>query len=80
VVRFPENPLITQQMSPALGDDINGPSLICLPSRFAASTYGRGQHLARLNFGDCFSYALAKSTGEPLFKGGDFAHPDIAIA
>jgi ribonuclease VapC len=50
-------------------------------ARFAAITYGRGQHAARLNFGDCFSYALAKSTGEPLlYKGGDFAHTDIATA
>ncbi len=32
VLRFPENPLITQQMSPALGDDINGPSLIRVPA------------------------------------------------
>src|SRR5580698_7012803 len=32
VLRFPENPLITQEMSPALGDDINGPSVIRAPS------------------------------------------------
>jgi len=44
--------------------------------------YGRGSgHPARLNFGDCFAYALARATGEPLlFKGGDFRHPDIAPA
>jgi ribonuclease VapC len=36
---------------------------------------------ARLNFGDCISYALAKSTGEPLlYKGSDFAHTDIRDA
>jgi len=40
--------------------------------------YGKGQHPAGLNFGDCFSYALAKATGEPLlFKGVDFAQTDI---
>jgi ribonuclease VapC len=36
--------------------------------------FGRGRHQARLNIGDCFAYALAKTTGEPLlFKGEDFA-------
>ena len=36
---------------------------------------------ADLNFGDCFAYALAKFTGEPLlFKGDDFAHTDIKPA
>ncbi len=49
-------------------------------ARFAFHTYGRGRHAAKLNFGDCFSYALAKSTGEPLlYKGTDFSHTDIAI-
>ena len=44
--------------------------------------YGRGSgHPAALNFGDCFAYALARSTGEPLlFKGGDFAQTDIKPA
>jgi len=38
-------------------------------------------HRARLNFGDCFAYALAKATGEPLlFKGNDFAQTDITAA
>ena len=38
-------------------------------------------HPAKLNFGDCFAYALAKATGEPLlFKGDDFIHTDIAPA
>lgn len=41
---------------------------------------GSGHH-ARLNFGDCFSYALAKATGEPLlFKGDDFNHTDLLLA
>jgi ribonuclease VapC len=48
-------------------------------ARYAFETYGRGRHPARLNFGDCFSYALAKATGEPLlFKGNDFSHTDLA--
>jgi ribonuclease VapC len=41
----------------------------------AYSSYGKGMHPAGLSFGDCFAYALAKETGEPiLFKGNDFAH------
>ena len=40
--------------------------------------FGKGRHKAGLNFGDCFSYALAKATGEPLlFKGNDFRQTDI---
>ena len=43
--------------------------------------YGKGRHPARLNMGDCFAYALAKSMGEPLlFKGGDFPRTDIVSA
>lgn len=44
--------------------------------------YGRGSgHPARLNYGDTFSYALAKATGEPLlYKGDDFGHTDIRSA
>ncbi len=43
--------------------------------------FGKGRHRAALNFGDCFSYALAKATGEPLlFKGDDFSHTDIKQA
>jgi ribonuclease VapC len=45
----------------------------------AFDRYGKGRgHPAGLNFGDCFSYALAKVSGEPLlFKGEDFIHTDI---
>jgi ribonuclease VapC len=47
-------------------------------ARQAYVDYGRGNHPAGLNFGDCFAYALAKATGEPLlFKGEDFARTDI---
>lgn len=44
--------------------------------------FGRGSgHLAGLNLGDCFAYALAKATGEPLlFKGDDFAQTDLEPA
>jgi ribonuclease VapC len=51
-------------------------------AREAYRDYGRGSgHPARLNFGDCFAYALARATGETLlFKGDDFHHTDIAPA
>ena len=44
--------------------------------------FGRGSgHPARLNLGDCFSYALSQVTGEPLlYVGDDFSHTDIAAA
>lgn len=48
-------------------------------AREAYRDFGRGSgHAARLNFGDCFAYALAKTAGEPLlFKGADFLHAGI---
>lgn len=48
----------------------------------ARRKFSRGSgHPAKLNFGDCFSYALAKSRNLPLlFKGDDFGHTDVAIA
>ena len=51
-------------------------------AREAYRDFGKGSgHPARLNFGDCFAYALAKVTGEPLlFKGDDFGFTDIAAA
>lgn len=43
--------------------------------------FGKGRHPAGLNYGDCFSYALASITGEPLlFVGDDFARTDVQIA
>lgn len=51
-------------------------------AREAYRDFGRGSgHPAKLNFGDCFAYALARSSGEPLlFKGEDFVHTDVADA
>ena len=47
-------------------------------ARQAYVDFGRGNHGAKLNFGDCFAYALAKATGEPLlFKREDFEQTDI---
>jgi len=48
-------------------------------ARQAFHDFGRGRHPAGLNFGDCFAYALTKTSGEPLlFKGEDFKRTDIA--
>jgi ribonuclease VapC len=49
-------------------------------ARAAWRRFGRGNHSANLNLGDCFSYALAKTSGEPLlFKGEDFRQTDVAV-
>ena len=43
--------------------------------------FGKGRHRAGLNYGDCFSYALANVLGEPLlYKGADFSHTDLRPA
>lgn len=43
--------------------------------------YGKGNHKAALNFGDCCAYALSKASGQPLlFKGKDFPQTDVAAA
>ena len=48
-------------------------------ARRAFSRFGKGRHPAGLNFGDCFSYAVAIARGEPLlYKGEDFARTDVA--
>jgi ribonuclease VapC len=51
-------------------------------AREAYRDFGKGSgHPAKLNFGDCFAYALAKVSCEPLlFEGDDFAHTDISSA
>ena len=50
-------------------------------ARMAWRRYGKGNHPAGLNFGDCFAYALAEVSGEPLlFKGEDLALTDVEQA
>ncbi|MBW3629227.1 MAG: type II toxin-antitoxin system VapC family toxin [Gemmatimonadetes bacterium] len=50
-------------------------------ARSAFRRFGKGKHPAGLNFGDCFSYALARALAEPmLFVGEDFSRTDVAIA
>jgi ribonuclease VapC len=59
-------------------------SLVCVDedhahlARDGFRKYGKGRHPAGLNYGDCFSYALARSRDEPLlFKGKDFLQTDV---
>lgn len=50
-------------------------------ARSAFRRFGKGHHRAGLNFGDCFSYALARALGEPLlFVGNDFSQTDVEVA
>jgi ribonuclease VapC len=50
-------------------------------ARSAFRRFGKGRHPAALNFGDCLSYALAATLGEPLlFVGNDFARTDVQPA
>ncbi len=50
-------------------------------ARKAYQKFGKGKHPAKLNMGDCFSYALAKQINAPLlYKGNDFSQTDITSA
>jgi ribonuclease VapC len=85
--------VIESRLGPAAGGDVDefvvdvglGIEPVTLDqirvARRAYRTYGRGNHPAGLNFGDCFAYALAKTTQLPLlFKGDDFARTDVTPA
>jgi ribonuclease VapC len=77
-------------VSDALDDYLEGARLSVAPvtarqariARAAYRDFGRGSgHPAKLNFGDCFAYALAIERDEPLlFKGDDFTHTDVRSA
>lgn len=78
---------VASAMLDRLLDSVNAELVAFTPAqarvaRAAHHAFGRGSgHPARLNFGDCFSYALAKTHDEPLlFKGNDFGHTDIEPA
>jgi ribonuclease VapC len=81
-----KNPLLNARLEEIL----ESPGLVVEPvtaeqariARHAYRDYGRGSgHRANLNFGDCFSYALARVMREPiLFKGDDFVHTDLRAA
>ncbi len=78
------------EMSRALDDLMERAQILIEPftaeqaniARQAYRDYGRGSgHPANLNFGDCFSYALARDKREPiLYKGDDFVHTDLRSA
>ena len=54
---------------------------LAIVARDAFVRFGKGRHPARLNFGDCVSYALAQARGFPLlYKGEDFAKTDVVSA
>ena len=62
------------ELTPVTADQVDS-------ARRAWRRFGKGNHPAALNFGDCFAYALAETTGEPLlFKGEDFTRTDVARA
>lgn len=80
------NPILTRDLDALLERfDMTVEPVTVEQARIARQAYrdfGRGSgHPARLNFGDCFSYALAKDTDEELlFKGDDFIHTDVQPA
>lgn len=77
------DPVVSRRLDELLGEaEIEISPVTEEQARIAREAYrdfGRGSgHPAGLNFGDCFSYALARALGEPLlFKGDDFSHTDI---
>jgi ribonuclease VapC len=81
-----KNPILTSRTE----EIFENPGLLIEPvtveqakiARQAYRDYGKGSgHKAQLNFGDCFSYALAREKREPLlFKGDDFIHTDLRSA
>jgi ribonuclease VapC len=86
VIDASRDPIATRQFDEFVREaNISIESVTKIQAQIARDAYrdfGRGSgHPAKLNFGDCFAYALAKAFGEPLlFKGGDFVHTDIVSA
>ena len=82
VVDSNRNPILSRRLDDLLRDvQIEVEPVTLNQAHIAREAYrdfGKGRHRAGLNFGDCFSYALAKEKGEALlFKGHDFCHTDI---
>jgi ribonuclease VapC len=83
VIDGSRNPIASRRFDDLLGEaHVVVDPVTELQARIAREAYrdfGKGSgHAAGLNFGDCFAYALAKATGEPLlFKGDDFNHTDV---
>jgi ribonuclease VapC len=86
VVDSDRNPMLSRQLDEFLrAAGIELRPVTIEKARLAREAYrdfGRGSgHRAKLNFGDCFAYALAKELGEPLlFKGSDFSRTDVEAA
>jgi ribonuclease VapC len=84
VIDRPSDPISSRRL-----DDVLSRMLITIEpvtasqartAREAYRDFGKGRHRAGLNFGDCFSYALARELNEPLlFKGDAFVHTDIPL-
>jgi len=82
--------VVTPDLHERLDDLLEASGAVVVPfdhaqarvAREAYARFGKGSgSKARLNLGDCFSYALARVTGEPLlFKGDDFRHTDVESA
>lgn len=81
-----KNPLLSRRLDELIAEfDIAIEPVTAEQARIARQAYrdyGKGSgHRANLNFGDCFSYALARDKREPiLFKGDDFIHTDLRSA
>ena len=86
VIDSSRNPVLSRRFDDLLRDaQIQIEPVTAMQAQLARDAYrdfGRGSgHPAKLNFGDCFAYALARETGEPLlFKGLDFSYTGIAAA
>ena len=85
VVDASRDPVATRRFDQLMHAGISIAPVTAEQARMAREAYrdfGKGSgHPARLNFGDCLSYAPAKERSEPLlFKGTDFPHTDLASA
>jgi ribonuclease VapC len=77
---FPDKAQFDTWLS-ALGVNVDATTPIADAALEAFVRFGKGRHPAKLNYGDCFSYALAKTLDAPLlFKGNDFSQTDIRSA
>jgi ribonuclease VapC len=86
VVDSVRNPVLSRRLDELIHSaDIRIEPLTEAQAKIAREAYrdfGKGSgHPAQLNFGDCFAYALAQDSGEPLlFKGNDFSQTDVRSA
>jgi ribonuclease VapC len=85
VIDSQQDPVLSRNLDKLIADaEIELESVSVEQARIARGAYrdfGKGNHPAKLNFGDCFAYALASATREPLlYKGNDFAQTDVVSA